>query len=629
MPAALIIEREDGSAEPLRLNPGTLEFGSVTALDGRRADVALAKLPPQPLGRHRIADERNPERTCELTVAPRRCFLPANLAAGRRIFGIAAQLYSLRRDGDQGIGDFTTLAQLAEMAAEAGAGTVGLNPLHALFPQDRERASPYYPSDRRFLDPVYIDVAALEGGRTRIALADHAGQIAALQALPDVDYAGVWALKRAVLEANFADFSELGAAPAREFEAFIARGGPSLHRFACFEAISELQRGERWPLWPGGLSACDAGALQTFASENAALVRFHLYLQWLADRQLGAAATRAAKDAARLGFYRDLAVGAAPDGAEVWADAGQFLAKASVGAPPDPFAEGGQNWALRAPNPLAWRADNFRLFREVIAANMALAGALRIDHAMGLTRLFVIPDGAKASDGAYLAFPERELIGNLALESQRARCLVVGEDLGTVPEHFRATMDAADILSYRVLWFERDAGGGFNPPAAYPAKSVACVTTHDLPTITGWWRREDIREKEALGLISPQEADSARGERAAARRGLLHALGLDLDAELDGQAGLEPGLIAAAHEFIRRTPSLIAMLQIDDLLGETTAVNLPGTNLERANWRRKLKGTLADIAECLAKRRHCEAQRAEAIQEQNLPVPAAPGSPRG
>ncbi len=593
IPAALLVNLEDGRAETVRLDPGSLEFESITALDGRRVDTLLARLPPLPLGRHRIAGERAPDLACNLTVAPRQCYLPA-LTPGEQLSGIAAQLYALRRSGDQGVGDFTTLGQLAEIAADAGAATIGLNPLHALFAQDRERASPYYPSDRRFLDPNYIDVTALEGGRTKIALARHARQIAALSELPNVDYAGVWALKRVVLDASFADFDQLrehspDSSLARDFDGFVACGGSSLENLACFEAIGETLKGKGWLDWPAGLRDGEPSALAAFAQKHSALVRFHLYLQWLAARQLGEAASRGKRAKSWLGFYRDLAVGAAPDGSEVWANSDQFLRSTAIGAPPDPFAEGGQNWGLKAPNPLAWRASSYRLFREVLAANMTHAGALRIDHAMGLTRLFVIPSGAGADEGAYLAFPGRDLIAELALESERAKCLVVGEDLGTVPHDFRATMDAANILSYRVMWFERD-GQDFKPPEAYPAKSVACVTTHDLPTITGWWEGEDIREKEALGLISPEAAAVARQERTVARQAFLRAIGLE-----DGDAPL-PSIIAAAHAFLGCTPSLIAIAQIDDLAGEATAVNLPGTDRERPNWRRKLGRNIEDMA---------------------------------
>ncbi len=605
MPAALLMSLEDGRTETVRLDPGSLEFECVTALDGRSLHTVLARLPPLPCGRHRIVDERAPELACNLTVAPRQCFLPA-LSPGQLLSGIAAQLYALRRPGDQGAGDFTTLGQLAEMAAGAGAATIGLNPLHALFSQDRERASPYYPSDRRFLDPNYIDVTALEGGRAKAALARHAGRIAALSALLNVDYAGVWALKRAILEASFADFEVLSerspnSGPCRDFNSFVAHGGTSLEYFACFEAIVQTLKSEARLNWPAGLRDAEPSALAAFAQRNAATIRFHLYLQWLAAGQLSEAAARGAKSGKPwLGFYRDLAVGAAPDGSEVWANSDQFLGSTSIGAPPDPFAEGGQNWGLRAPNPLAWRASSYRLFREVLAANMAHAGALRIDHAMGLTRLFVIPSGAGADEGAYLAFPERDLMAELALESVRAKCLVVGEDLGTVPEHFRATMDAANILSYRVMWFERD-GQDFKPPEAYPAKSVACVTTHDLPTIAGWWQGEDIREKEALDLISPEAAAAARQQRAVAKLAFLRAIGLEAGNTPDGPAMPPvPSIIAAAHAFIGRTPSLIAIAQIDDLIGEAAAVNLPGTDRERANWRRKLGRKIEDLSADIA-----------------------------
>ena len=607
-PAGVLLQREDGSAEALRLSPGDLQFRDAVALDGRRQQTVEAKLPAQPLGRHRIVLENAPDLVCDLTVAPRRCFLPEARPQGKRAFGFAAQLYSVRRPGDQGIGDFTALGQLASLAAEAGAATLGLNPLHALFPQDRERASPYYPSDRRFLDPIYIDACALEGPCTRAALSAQGGRLAALSALANVDYAGVWAVKRSILEANFADFADLCAcrplpASCRDFEAFVQRGGKSLERFACFESISELRKGEDWTLWPAALAACEDAAVSAFARENSDLVHFHIYLQWLADKQLREAAARGAGEAWG-GFYRDLAVGAAPGGAEAWANAGQFLAHASVGAPPDPFVEGGQDWGLRVPNPLAWRASNYQLFTEVLTANMACAGALRIDHAMGLTRLFVIPEGAPANEGAYLAFPERDLIGQLTLESQRARCVVIGEDLGTVPMHFRATMDAAGILSYRVLWFERNGNGngsGFTAPADYPVKSVACVTTHDLPTITGWWLGEDIREKEALGLIPLEAAEAARNDRFAAKQALLRAIGLNWELAPDGPQTLPPGLVRAAHNFVHATSSMLAIAQIDDLLGVTAGVNLPGTDRQRPNWRRKLPGSIADIAKALAK----------------------------
>ncbi len=606
-PTALILEREDGGAEPIRLGPN-LEFKTVTALDGRRAEIAVANLPPRPLGRYRVALDGWPDAPCALTVAPRRCYLPDTLVTRGKAAGVAAQLYSVRGRGDQGIGDFAALKELAGAAGGAGFAAVGLNPLHALFPADRGRASPYYPSDRRFIDPVYIDLAALPamfgGGRAAAALASHEAQAAALSALPAVDYARVWALKREILEAAFADFEDAAAADGecgllQEYEAFVARGGSVLFQFACFEAIGETLRLQPWTSWPEGLARRDESALAAFAQENAGLLLFHLFLQWLCERQFGAAAKTARESGLWLGFYRDLAVGASPDGAESWANAEQLMRASSVGAPPDPFAEGGQNWGLQPPNPIAWRRSGYALFNTTIAANMRHAGALRIDHAMSLTRLYVIPNGAMALDGAYLSYPVHDLIGQLALESQRARCLLVGEDLGTVPPGFREDMDRADILSYRVFWFER-RGDDYAEPRAYPRKSLACLSTHDLPTLKGWWEAEDIREKEALGLLTPEDAAGARAGREADKRALLRLIGREGLARIGAPpAHLDAAIAEATHRLLARTASLISIAQLDDVAGELTAVNLPGTFQERPNWRRRLGVPVSDLAEPL------------------------------
>jgi glycogen operon protein len=595
---ALVIQGETGETRPISIRCDELSRETRTGIDGRPVEYALIELPPQPVGRHLVMLADRPELRCHLTVAPRGCYLPEAFVAGQRRFGLAAQLYSLRTSDDQGIGDFSALATLAEAAADLGAATIGLNPMHALFSADRSRASPYHPSDRRFLDPIYIDVTALdriaEGLRPDAALLSDAQRITALATLPDVDYPAVWEVKRHALEESYFVFNLLRwqhpeAPAARDFAAFVARGGVSLQRFAAFELISELRGGEPWARWPAELAQCRDTAVQALARQHAARLDFHLFLQWLCERQLADAAARAERRGMVLRFYRDLAVGAAPDGAEVWMNADQFLSGASVGAPPDPFAEGGQNWDLPPPNPLAWRQSDYAAFRELIAANMRHAGALRIDHAMGLGRLFVIPDGAKASEGAYLSYPFDDLSGELALESVRARCLVVGEALGTVPAGFREKMAAADVLSYRVLWFERD-GERFIAPSAYEAKAIACVSTHDLPTLRGWWEGEDIREKEALGLLSAEQAAGADAQRPSDKRALCEALGAEhlLADTSNADAPFDAAMAAAVHAFIGRCASLLAMAQIDDLANVPTAVNLPGTDRERPNWRRKL-----------------------------------------
>lgn len=519
-------------------------------------------LPPQPVGRHQLLDEDRPERFCHLTVAPRACYLPPVLADGERRLGVAAHLYALRSHGDQGIGDFTTLTRFSAAAARHGAAMIGLNPLHALFTTDRGRPSPYQPSDRRFLDPIYIDASGLPGGH------DHPSPPG------PVDYVDVWARKRAVLQAAFR-FDPIGDLP------------PPLQRFATFEAIADVQGSSTWQNWPAELRHPDNPAVQTFADRNRQAVAFHAWLQRLADDQLADAAHSAARDGLSLGFYRDLAVGAAPDGAEAWSAQDRLMSGVSVGAPPDPFSAQGQIWRLPPPDPVAMRADGYQGFAELLEANMRHAGALRIDHVMGLRRLFVVPEGAGAIDGAYVTYPFDDLLGQVALESQRAKCLIVGEDLGTVPEGMSATLAANNILSYSVLWFER-RDGRIRPPPEWRRLAAACVSTHDLPTLAGWWNGADIAEKRSLGLLDDPGAEAARQREKTALVDMLQAEGL-LEDDIVAEGDMPMAFAAAVHAFVSATPALLALVQADDLAGETEAVNLPGTDRERPNWRRRLE----------------------------------------
>lgn len=574
-PLWLNVEREDGKTEQLRLHPEDGTVVGFTGVDGLPAQAWRVALPALPEGRHRIRRDDAPDTICHLTVAPGKCYLPDPIRRGGRRFGIAAQLYALRRAGDQGVGDFTTLAMLARLAGREQAATIGINPLHMLFPENRERASPYHPSDRRFLDPIYLDVA--DGD---------AGAVAARDA---VAWSEVWAFKRAALEQQFARFTTREAAEPRtaaEFQQFIDQGGPELHRFATFQAIAEARSGEVWYQWPTGLRSPDHPDVAVFAREHAGRVRFHQYLQFLADRQFAAAAATARSSGLELGLFRDLAVGAAPDGAESWARSDDLAKGAWTGAPPDPFAIEGQNWHLPPPLPLRFAPSGFASFTAVIAANMRHAGALRIDHAMGLSRLFWIPDGGRGADGAYVAYPFADLLGQLALESSRARCMVVGEDLGTVPEGFRGVMSEADILSYRVLLLERE-GLAFKPAASYPVRAVACATTHDLPPLAGWWEGTDLRERAALGSFP--DLSMAEAERTEERAALVDALtsaGCLAGAESKSPQAAE--IVAGAHEFIASTDSDLVLIQAEDLAGLRVGVNLPGTDLERPNWRLRL-----------------------------------------
>ena len=593
----LRLELADGRAIDVARPGDAAARRSGIAVDGLPVVHAMLHLPALPPGRHRLVDPGRPADGCTLIAAPRRCHWPAPFAAGSRRFGLAVQLYAMRRAADLGIGDFTTLAEIAVDAAAAGAATVGLNPLHALFPADRERASPYQPSDRRFLEPLTIDVTAIPefaaSAAARRRSADHAAAIDALRAAPQVDYAGVGRVKDAILAACHEAFltGSDGGARRRAFAAFVAAGGDALRDFAVFAVLSERHPGLPWWRWPEALRRPDGGGVAAFAREHAQRVGYHQYLQWVADSQLGEAAARAREAGLALGFYRDLAVGAAPDGAETWSQQALLGTGASVGAPPDPFSPAGQNWGLPPPIPHRLRASGYAAHAALYEANMRHAGGLRIDHAMGLQRLFWIPEGAPPSAGAYVSYPVGDLIGVLAEVSARMRSFVVGENLGTVPEGLSERLDAAAILSYRVLWFERD-GRAFLPPARYPAHAAACTSTHDLPTIRGWWQGADIGLRQRLGLIDPAAATSALAERAAERAALAAAVaaagGPALDAADAMPADGGAAIIAAAHRHVAATPSALVLVQADDLAGEVDAINLPGTDRERPNWRRKV-----------------------------------------
>ncbi len=582
--------REDGTVDRHNLDVDGGERGAFNAPDGRRGLRTRLALPPQPAGRHRVVLDGDEANASLLTVAPRRCFIPSDYREGRRGFGVAAHLYTLRRAGDGGVGDFTTLGTFAEETARHGGDFVGLNPMHAQFAADRGRASPYNPSDRRFLDPVYIDVTlpGIVGASPEAAavLASQAGALADLRATAAVDYVGVWAAKSAVLEAAFADFEARGRAEA--FHAFVAAGGEALRRFAIFESIAETVPRLPWQLWDAGLREPTGAGIAPFAEAHAARVRYHLWLQWVASAQFEAAAGRAEVAGLSLGFYRDIAVGTAPDGAESWAEAGNFARGVSVGAPPDPFSSTGQVWSLPPPNPVA---DASTMFATLLQANMKHAGALRIDHAMGLQRLFWVPDGASGAHGAYVGYDLERNLADVALESHRARCLVIGEDLGTVPDGFRDRLDAADVLSYRVMFFERD-GLNFIPRRDYPAKAVACVATHDLPTLAGWWDGADYAERRSIGHMTEDEAAQAETDRREERHRFAEAVGVT---SLEGEAGVPREVLSAANRFVAETPCILAVAQAEDLVGETVAVNLPGTSHERPNWQRKLSMDVTEI----------------------------------
>ena len=535
----LLLEDEDGHHESLEVPPG---------------EPASATLAP---GYYRLLEEGAAPRS--LIVGPGQCFVPADISKGRRVFGLAAHLYALRHGESGGIGDFDTLRHFAETTARLGGRYAGINPLHHLFPSDRSRASPYQPSDRHYIDPLYISIPQLlkmlQLPRTSALAEEHRAAFAALDALRLIDYPAVWRAKSALLEQAFSEFQ-----PNPAFEAFRASGGAALEAHGRFEA---LRMGE---------------------APTARRIAYRAFLQWVAETQMATAA-------GERNLYRDLALGCAYDGGEIDADPAAFASGISIGAPPDPFAAAGQVWNLPPLSPLALNARAMEPMRRVLAANMRHAAALRIDHVLGFARQFWVPRGAEGRDGAYVRFPLEALAAVTAIESAKAQCLVVGEDLGTVPEGLRETLARAAIFSYRVLWFERD-GQGFSRAEDYPAQAVACLASHDLPTFSGWRSGRDIEVAEAIGQLSNAEAAARKTERAI-EIGKLDAL--------TGAAD-EASAAAAAHGFVAGAPSRIMLVQADDLAGERDPLNVPGTDTEWPNWRRRVGVPMERLAEGSAAR---------------------------
>ena len=602
---SLQIREETGDASEFVFRPAETPVQDRGRADGREILRYVVALPRSlPLGYHVVRVANRPDEAMRLIVAPRHCYLPPSLEGGGLTWGISAQLYTLNRPGNWGIGDFTDLRELVDVAADVGASVVGLNPLHALFLAHPEEASPYSPSTRLFLNPLYIDVEAVpeyaECPPARAARDAADAEIAVCRALKEIAYRRVKPIKLAVLEALYAcflrkhDAAAAGGGRVESFEHFRREQGELLRRYALFESLSEEFAGKPWQQWPEPYRHPDSPAVKEFARANADRIRFFEYLQWQADEQLGRAQARAHERGLSIGIYRDLAVGASRDGLDAWADQQVVVQSAKVGCPPDPFNMLGQDWGIPPLHPSRMRDSGYEPFIAILRANMRHAGALRIDHVMGLMHLFWIPAEGDPAGGAYVKYPFDELMAVLALESQRNRCLVVGEDLGTVPAGFRERMAKANVLSYRVLYFEKD-GDRFKTPAEYPGLALACVTTHDLATLVGFWQGSDLELKRRLNLYPSDEAQrDDESVRRLDKRLLLRALAGEgllpdgIDSEDAAGAPMSPALMAALHGYLARSPARILLVQIDDLMQEAEQINLPGTVFERPNWRRRL-----------------------------------------
>ena len=616
---------EDNPARSDHLDGAVLPATAVRKIDGRAIERQTVRLPPLPCGYHRIELSDGGARVCApLIVAPAQCYLPPAMARGQRSWGISAQLYAMRTARNQGIGDFSDLEALLGWASERGADAVGINPLHALFANAPAHASPYSPNSRQFLNPFYLDLSAVadfaesSGAQVLLGAPEMGTRMAAARAADLVDYETVSAIKRPLFDAIYESFRirHLGVAGdlrAISFRDFQARCGPALERFALHAALCEAFGTQDWTAWPRTYHDPASDGCARFAQEHASRLTFHQYLQWQCDLQLSSAAERGRQQGMSIGIYGDLAVSASPDGADVWGAPDVFVAGARMGAPPDPFNEAGQEWGIVPMNPAHMRKTGYANFISLLRANMRHVGALRIDHAMWLQRQFWVPGGFPTTSGAYVNYPLDELLAIVALESRRNECLVIGEDLGTVPEGFRGRMADANLLSYRVLYFEAE-NGAFKPPDAYPALATACVSTHDLPTLRGFWEESDLTDRMRAGVFhSEDELCQARSARRVDKRALLAALGetgllpWGVDHNDAESTILTVELAAAIHKFLARSTACLFMVQIDDVAGEAAQANMPGTTSTYHNWRRRMHVPLAQLAQSETARRIIDA----------------------
>lgn len=604
------VRLEQGGERAGECRVGDLAVEQTGQLGEARIALRHLKLDPLPLGYHEFVLDGDAQMTAKLIVAPTRAFLPPVMQS-RRCWGIMLQLYALKSFSDWGVGDLGDLKMLIERVAAAGGDAIGLNPLHALFLDSPEEASPYSPCSRLFRHPLYLDVSAIpdfaECEDARAVLRD--GEfVRANEAARDaelVSYRAAARWKLPILERLHASFVSNHLAHddvrAAAFRRYVDRGGRDLESLATFQGLSEHYQTRDWSLWPSGHRVHDSVATAEFRAHHADRISFFQYLQWQCEEQFASAAELAKSRGMAVGLYNDLAVSVDAASADHWTHQKQFAGGARVGAPPDPFNEKGQDWGIVPLNPLRLRETAYGYFSALLRANMRHAGALRIDHVMGWQRLFVIPPGGTPATGAYVRFPLRDLVALACLESQRHRCLIIGEDLGTVPAGFRECMADAGILSSRVFYFERHHEQ-FRPPRDYPSLAAVSVSTHDLATLRGFWEGQDIAAKSRLDLFKNQaEEDQARAMRITDKRRFLEAL---------AEQGLLPGNISVAdadhldwtpqltqavHIYLARSSSALFMVQLDDLTGQAHQANLPGSVLEYPNWRRRIVRPLEQL----------------------------------
>lgn len=574
-------------------------------------DTLWIKLPQLACGYYTLSAETG-GKSCfvRLIVAPESVYQPKLLANGGRMNGLTMHLYSLRSERNWGIGDFTDLLNLMKYAAEKKLDFVGINPLHALFTSKPAFASPYSPSSREWLNPIYLDVEKVgaftynEQLKNWLAQPKIRQRIAALRITETVTYTAVWACKRDALHMAFNAFEqdtcEAAANERAAFEAFVLEKGKALQGFGLFEALDQYysRPGQvGWQSWPSEFHQPDGEAVEKFARSHEREIRFYMWLQWLCAEQLREVNQAAAEYGVKLGIYGDLAVGVARGSADTWLNRQDYCMDLSVGAPPDPLGPTGQNWDLPPLNPLMLKHTGYEKFAHLLRENMRLYGVLRIDHVMALCRLWWVLNGKTADFGAYVHYDAEVMFAILALESRRNRCVIIGEDLGTVPDEARHLLNRYQVFSYKVMYFSK-GWNGFQLPEEYPEQAITVISTHDVAPLAGYWTGKDLDTMFKLGTLPDAVAfQTALDEREHDKADLLDKLKeigcLGADVQMPAKA--DETLLAALHKYGALSRSKLYAVQLENLLGVIDNLNVPGVTEGYPNWAQKMPVSLEDF----------------------------------
>ena len=636
----LTVTCENGDVRTHQFTPVDQEMTTMAHIDDVEFHEYVVTLPLDlPLGYHDVALSADDDEFARsrLIVAPEACYTPNEIKEGKKIWGLSVQLYCVRSEKNWGIGDFSDLALLIEKAAGVGADFIGLNPIHALYPANPNACSPYGPSSRRWLNYLYIDATAIDGYddasvQAVVSSNEFKATLEHARNVEHVDYEAVAHVKLAALKAVFdvydAKYLRKSTKQNKAFKAFVEAGGESLDMLAVYDALQSHLKAEGkdswgWPVFPKEYKDYYNPAVAKFKSANEQDVKFYLFLQWIAAQQLELASNKATDAGMTIGLYRDLAVGVSEGSAEIWGNKDLYCTGASVGAPPDILGPLGQNWGLPPMDPRKLYEQGYQPIIDLFASNMASSGSLRIDHVMALLRLWWVVKGDNAKDGGYVYYPVDDLLGILALESHRNQSLVIGEDLGTVPEEIRSKLADNGVYSYRVFFFEQAEDGGFFSPSHYPVQSMSTLTTHDMPTLIGYWHCLDLELGKEIGLYPTEEilqtlyAD--RHENKQAILDTLHghgSIGDNVGRDVN-HTGMNRELNNGMQVHMAGGSSALLSLQLEDWLEMDKPVNIPGTFDEYPNWRRKLTENIEsmfdrhDINELASKLTHARKQASQ------------------